>query len=145
MKHPIPFACAIIEKEDKILVQTRWKPIVSPKYSGLIEIPGGAIEYNEDIFESLKREVNEECGVEIDVEGKNGNGFKPFYCVQFNDGEIHFVGYFFICKYIKGELKGSNESKDPKWITINELKEMLRSKKVFPLHGPALEQYVLER
>lgn len=36
MKHPIPFASAIIEKEDKILIQTRWKPTVSPKYSGLI-------------------------------------------------------------------------------------------------------------
>jgi 8-oxo-dGTP diphosphatase len=144
MKHPIPFASAIIENEGKILIQTRWKPNVSPKYSGLIEIPGGAIEYNEDIFESLKREVYEECGVDIHIES-NGNGFKPFYCVQFNDGEIHFVGYFFICKYVKGDLKESSESKNPKWVDINELKEILSNNKVFPLHRPALEQYVIER
>ena len=64
----IPAAAAIIEKEvggkRYILLQTRHKPEVSPAYTGLFEIPAGCIRTYEDIFETLKREIKEEVGLE---------------------------------------------------------------------------------
>ena len=60
---------AILEKvengERKIFVQTRWKPNVSPTYSGLLEIPAGGVEAYEDVYDALKREVKEETGLDI--------------------------------------------------------------------------------
>lgn len=49
----------------EIFLQTRWKPEVSPNYTGLLEIPAGVIEAYENVYDALRREVYEECGLTI--------------------------------------------------------------------------------
>ncbi len=131
---------AIIERLQEgrleVLLQTRWKPGEDPKHSGLLEVPGGRIEVGEDVYAALKREVKEECGLEIQSI-KPGNetqsvakfgevsvAFVPF-C-----GELHlnssFVGFVFVCT-ATGELinKGVYDAKEPRWVAFSELKQML--------------------
>ncbi len=54
MDKPKIIISAILEKiengERKVFFQIRWKPQVSPTYSGLLEIPAGGIESYEDIY-----------------------------------------------------------------------------------------------
>ena len=79
--------------EVEIFLQTRWKPDVSPTYSGLLEIPAGGIDAYENVYDALRREVREECGLEItkiigDYQGAvikprphdKAFVFKPFVC-----------------------------------------------------------------
>jgi 8-oxo-dGTP pyrophosphatase MutT (NUDIX family) len=63
----IPIVSAVVERinengEKEILVQTRWQPESDPKYSGTLELQAGWMQYREDVYEAIKREVEEETG-----------------------------------------------------------------------------------
>jgi 8-oxo-dGTP diphosphatase len=164
-KNPQPRAIvsAIIEKNENniryLFLQTRWKPAISPQYSGLLEIPAGGIDTYENVFNTLKREVKEETGLDIvkiisDYEGKVeenilGNKaiiFQPFVCQQMleSNGGLPWVGFVFRCE-AKGEVSiNTKEAKDPCWVTIDELKSLLSNSPelFFPLQYPVLKYYV---
>lgn len=107
---------AVIERfhdgEWDVLLQTRWKPEEDAKYSWLLEIPGGRMEYGEDVYSTLKLEVKEECGlniesiklrIDIETEGKYGQAsvaFVPF-CGEYFLGS-NYIGFVFVCT-AKGE------------------------------------------
>jgi 8-oxo-dGTP pyrophosphatase MutT (NUDIX family) len=153
---------AILQKKDKdglkIFIQTRWKPNVSP-YSGLFEIPAGVIEAYEDVYDVLKREVKEECGLDVvkiindfksnteePVVGDKAFVFKPFLCQQVlsTRNGLPWVGFVFLCE-VEGEVKmQETEAKDPIWVNLVELEEMIRTKsdKIFPLQLPVLKYYL---
>ncbi len=153
---------AIIERLNRgrleILLQTRWKPAEDSKHSGLLEIPGGRIEIGEDVYAALKREVKEECGLEIHLIkpgmetrsiakfGEVSDAFVPF-C-----GERHlnssFVGLVFVCTATGGLIKkGVYDAKDPRWVAFSELKQMLLNdpEKFYAYHLSALKFYVSEK
>lgn len=153
---------AIIERfhdgEWEVLLQTRWKPEEDAKYSGLLEIPGGRMEYGEDVYATLKREVKEECGlniesikpeVDIKAEGKYGTvcvAFVPFCGEQFFGS--NYIGFVFVCT-AKGELtqKGIYDAKEPRWVKLSELKKLLsqESEKIYPYHLSALKYYLQQK
>ena len=153
---------AIIERfhdgEWQVLLQTRWKPEEDERHSGLLEIPGGRIEVGEDFYTALKREVKEECGLEI-VDIKPGRetqtrgkfnevsvAFVPF-CGERYLGS-NFVGSAFVCA-AKGELieRGVYDAKEPRWVRFSELKKMLEKEpeRFFSYHLSTLKFYVDEK
>lgn len=106
-----------LKNDIEVFLQTRWKPQKSPTYSGMIEIPAGNIDAYENVYEALKREVKEECGLEIinildDYQGpireprKHDKAFifKPFICQQMLESNkgLPWIGFVFLC-----EVKGS--------------------------------------
>jgi len=153
---------AIIERfhegEWQVLLQTRWKPEEDPEHSGLLEIPGGRIEVGEDVYTALKREVKEECGLEIQVirpraetqtKGKFdevGIAFVPFCGEHFLGSS--FVGFAFVCT-AQGELieKGVYDAKEPRWFKFSELTQKLSTEpeKFFSYHLSTLKFYVDEK
>ena len=102
------------------------------------EFPGGQVEENESLFAALIREVKEETGLEVvsatgeDNYIKTENTslfqtecFKPYAVYQTVKGPIDSMGVYFKCK-VKGELlKSGDDSKDIKWIALEELKNLL--------------------
>jgi ADP-ribose pyrophosphatase/8-oxo-dGTP diphosphatase len=158
-----PIVSAIIEKEENntkyIFLQTRWKPKTSPDYSGLLEIPAGGIEGYEDVIDAIKREVKEETGLDIiqikgnyeekieeNIKGNKVKIFKPFLCQQMlsSTGGLPWVGFVFRCEVQGTVTIDLSEAKDPIWVTISELKELLSNspEKFFPLQYPVLKYYV---
>ena len=51
-------AFALVFKDGKILLLKE-----SPKLSGTWELPGGGLDFGENIYEGLKREIEEDLGV----------------------------------------------------------------------------------
>jgi len=153
---------AIIERfhdgQWEVLLQTRWKPEDDLKHSGLLEIPGGRIEVGEDVYTGLKREVKEECGLEIEAikpgketqtKGKFDEisiAFVPF-CGECYLGS-NFVGFVFVCT-ATGELisKGVYDGKEPRWIPLGELKRLVLNEpeKIYSYHLSALKYYVEQK
>jgi len=132
-------ARAIVERErdgkTEIIVQTRNKPN-QPKQ---LELPGGGVEQFESLTAALRREVKEETGLDvtwiegeetrIDTVGINPNYavecIRPFAAYQTIKGGIDSVGYYFICK-AEGELLAEGDhTKNPRWITIDEMVERI--------------------
>lgn len=65
MKNKIPVICAIIERNNKVLVVQRSATMKLPlKW----EFPGGKLEKNESEEACLKREIREELNIEIHLE-----------------------------------------------------------------------------
>jgi 8-oxo-dGTP diphosphatase len=161
--HTRAIISAILQKiennETKVYVQTRWKPHTSPTYSGLIEIPAGGIDPYENVYDALSREVQEECGLRIvkvindyrsEILEPRPNDkafvFKPFLCQQVletNNG-LPWIGFVFLCE-VEGKVKiQKEEAKDPNWLTLVELEEILinNPETIFPLQLPVLKYYV---
>jgi 8-oxo-dGTP diphosphatase len=148
----------IINGKIHIFVQTRWKPQVSPTYTGLLEIPAGAVEPYENIYDALYREVKEETGLIItrildDYQSEisenrphdKGHVFQPFMCQQSieTNGGLPWVGFVFRCR-VTGEVSiQKEEARDPRWMTIPELEEIINShpESIFPLQYPVLKHY----
>jgi len=153
---------AVIERfhdgEWQVLLQTRWKPDEDAKHSGLLEIPGGRIEAGEDVYSALKREVKEECGLEI-LDIKPGRetqsrakfnevsfAFVPFCGERFLGS--NYVGFAFVCT-AEGELieKGVYDAKEARWLKFSELKKMLEKtpEMFYSYHLSTLKFYVQEK
>lgn len=123
---------AFIEKDGEVLA------LIAP--FGL-DFPGGKIQAGEtDFTQSIKREVREETGLEIEV----GNVFIT-WCVSVRDGyknagkKVYLVG--FRCTYLSGDIKLSNEHVDCKWVNKNNYKEVYEDNMTFK----ALEKYFEEK
>ena len=74
-----------------------------------IDIPGGRMKFGESAEESLKREIEEEIGVEIEI-------IKPSRIWGFVKNDLHLVGITFLAKYIGGEFRLSGEHTKYEWI-----------------------------
>ena len=154
-----PGVGGIIEKNvdgiDYILIQDRCKNDAILE-SGLLEIPAGKIREFENIFDCLRREIYEETGlIVVNIEGENdaiyyeSNGYKvlnytPFSSNQNLLGSYPIMVQVFICT-AKGELAvQSNESKNIRWISLDELKDMLEIKtnSFYPMHVITLRKYL---
>ncbi len=102
---------AIIRKDNNILLlQRSQKSEFDP---GLWELPGGKIEYGEELIDSLKREVKEEVGLLIKV----GSPFKTWH---FYKDQFWVTGVTFLCEYLKGNVNLSLEHQAYNWIEPQE-------------------------
>lgn len=154
-----PGVGGIIEKNidgiDYILVQDRCKNNAGLEY-GLLEIPAGKVREFENIFDCLRREILEETGLKVlSIEGEDesivieSTGYKvlsytPFNCSQNIQGTYPIMVETFICTADGELLNNSNETKNIRWISLIELKELLEFNKslFYPMHVTTLEKYL---
>lgn len=154
----VPFVGAIIERTTKsgkiqVLIQTRVKNS-DIEHHGVLEIPGGKMSAFEDIYDSVRREVKEETGLDVtSIMGEeqrtdHPNGLEistmiePFCVTQVKTGP--FLGIIFRCK-AEGQLAiATDESRDIRWIDIDELRQIVDSspeRLYTPFLGP-LKKYL---
>ena len=112
---------ALIEKDGKVLV-------LNDPIEGL-DFPGGKIQEGEakngdtsSLIHSLKREVLEETGLEIEVFNPFAVGYHEFPENHRNHDKVVYL-VAFKCKYISGELKLSDEHDNFKWVDKSNYKE----------------------
>ena len=92
----------------------------TPPSRGLWSVPGGMVELGETIQDTAKRELNEECGVEIEVD-------KVFHVengiVRDEKGRIqfHYVVTYLVASYRSGEIRPGSDALDVRWATSQEL------------------------
>jgi len=106
----IDVTCAIIIKEDKVLVTQRSEKMNLPlKW----EFPGGKIEPNETAIDCINREIKEELNIEVEI-------FKMLNQKQFDYEMFSIILIPFLSYYLSGDIILS-EHKDYKWLKRDEL------------------------
>ena len=115
MKHNLAVKGIIRRGDGKILIVKR--SAGDDHQPGIWETAGGGVE--EGVFPqaALKREVREETGLEIEV----GEPFNVFNFVK--DSGDKKIGITFICDYLSGEVKLSEEHSDFQWIDPFDFKK----------------------
>ena len=117
---PIPAVAACVFDDDKrVLLIQRGQDPAKGKWS----FPGGAIRVGETLADALKREVKEECGIEVKMvellEGVSRIVYDSSRLVQY-----HYVIFDYLCKPVGGQLNASSDAADARWFSIGELKSV---------------------
>jgi 8-oxo-dGTP diphosphatase len=118
-KRPIASVAACVFQDGRILLVQRGTPPSKGKWS----VPGGAIELGESLQETAKRELDEECGVEIEV----GDLFDvENFIIRDKDGSIryHYIVTYLTANYIAGDIKPGSDELDVCWATREELMKL---------------------
>ena len=103
-----------IKKDDKILmVQENRK-----EKKGKWNMPAGKIEENEDILEAAIREVKEETGLNIKVNG--------LLCIEENVSSFgQLLILYFLGEYLSGDIKyDKDEISNVVWMTESDIKKL---------------------
>ena len=109
-------AC-IIDDENRVLLTRR---CIEPFCSQWV-MPGGKIDKGESIVSALHREVREEVGLEIHIEGL----IDVFEHLDHGDDNDHYVILYYRCSPAGGELKpNGSECTEAVWATQSELPAM---------------------
>ena len=105
-----PVTAAIIEKDGRVLIAKRKRA-----YAGYLwEFPGGKMEEGESLEECLKREIEEELGIEIEV--------GDYLCSvrhQLNCQSAIKI-YAYRAAYVKGDIRLTDHD-EVRWVSVGEL------------------------
>lgn len=83
------------------------------EFDGMWEFPGGKIEPGESPEDALKREIQEELGIDI--------GVKEFLCTtEYDYPSFHLTMHCYICCIKEGEVE-FREHKAARWLRSEEL------------------------
>jgi ADP-ribose pyrophosphatase YjhB (NUDIX family) len=115
-KHPIVGVAAVVLRDDQVLLVQRGREPAK----GLWGLPGGMLELGETLAEGVRREVLEECGVEIEV-GPLVGVFEPMQ--RNDDGRLryHYVVLDYLARYVGGELRAADDADDARWVDLDVL------------------------
>ena len=152
-----PAIGAIVERmingKKHIIIQERWKENGN-ETNGQYELPAGKIREYENAYDTVRREVFEETGLKVtkilgeeemlysrDLETIN---FMPFCVTQNLKNAYSIICNHFICEAEGEPVTETNESRNIRWIAIEELAELLRNNrnKFFIMNVDALEKYL---
>lgn len=78
--------------------------------------PGGKIEPGESPEMALKREIQEELGVNISIE-------KHFHSIDYDYPSFHLTMHCYLCELASGEIE-LREHKSSRWLTPDNLNEV---------------------
>jgi mutator protein MutT len=106
----IDVVAAIIRKSGRILITQRLDNV---HLAGLWEFPGGKVEPGESAEAALRREIREEIGIEIHIEGE-------FLAVEHDYPTKSVRLRFFNCSVAGGEAH-PREVADLRWVEPREL------------------------
>lgn len=113
---PLPGVGAVIWNGAAVLLERRGQPPAQGSWA----IPGGLVEIGETAEEAVRREVREECGIEIAV-GPVLGLFEPI--LRDADGRIryHYLIVDYLAYYRAGELQVGDDAAEVRWVAPDEL------------------------
>jgi ADP-ribose pyrophosphatase YjhB (NUDIX family) len=87
---------------------------------GRWSVPGGAIELGEKIYDAVRREVREECGIEIDV-ARVANAADSIVPDEAGRVWFHYVSIYILARYVSGKARPGSDALEVRWVAREEL------------------------
>jgi 8-oxo-dGTP diphosphatase len=116
---PIAGVGVVVVKGDKILLVKRGKEPSQGRWG----LPGGAIELGETVAQAAEREVDEECGIEIEIRDVIEVIDRV---IPDDDGQIryHYILIDLLAKYRRGDPIASSDAAEVRWVLEKELDQL---------------------
>lgn len=113
---PLAAVGAVIWDGRRVLLERRGQPPGQGRWA----LPGGLIELGETAAAALRREVGEECGIEIEV-GPLLGLYEPIQ--RDADGRVryHYTILDFLAYYRGGELRPGDDAAEVRWVEPDDL------------------------
>jgi ADP-ribose pyrophosphatase YjhB (NUDIX family) len=110
---------AVVLDGDRVLLVRRGKPPLAGKWS----LPGGLVELGETTREAIKREVGEECGLEIRVGEVAGILDRV---VRDAEGRIryHWVLVDYVAFPVSGTLCAASDADEAQWVEVDAVERL---------------------
>ena len=115
-------------RNNHILLIRRGKPPAEGRWS----IPGGAVELGEPLAQALRREIKEECNLDIEV----GPPIAVLDSILRDDqGKVmyHYALVDFWVNALQGELICSSDAKEARWVPVIEVPSLELTSGLLPL------------
>ena len=104
----------IIDEQERVLLTRR----SIPPFKNMWVMPGGKIDLGEPIATALRREVDEEVGLEVEV----GSLIDVFEHLTPGEENCHYVILFYRCKPVHDDLTHNpDEVAEASWVPRHEL------------------------
>ncbi len=107
---------AIVVKDGQVLLIRRGK---APSY-GVWSVPGGAVHLGESLRDAARREIREECSIEIDLTDVLEAVDR---ITQDAEGrvEYHYVVIDYLARWASGELTSCSDCLEARWVAPSDL------------------------
>jgi 8-oxo-dGTP diphosphatase len=116
---PIAGVGIIIRKDGQILMIKRGK---EPN-KGYWSIPGGAVRLGETLQGAARREVREECSIDVEVE-RVLDAAQNIIRDETGRIEYHYVIVDLLARYRDGEVRAQSDAEECRWVELRELAKM---------------------
>lgn len=114
--HPIVGVAAVVVHDHQVLLVQRGRE----PGKGTWGVPGGVLELGETLDAGLRREVMEECGIEIEV-GPLLATFEAMERDQAGRLRFHYVVIDYLARYVGGEPRPDDDADQAQWVPLDLL------------------------
>jgi 8-oxo-dGTP diphosphatase len=122
----------VFNRQGEVLLAKRGKPPRAGEWS----LPGGLIDLGERLEDAARREVWEECGIEITI-----GGFITTYepIIYDSEGEIeyHYVLIDYWATHLSGEIVAQDDAMAVAWVAIQALSQFNLRQETLKVIGEA--------
>lgn len=121
---PIVGVGAAVYRGNEVLLIKRGNPPLQDTWS----LPGGTVQEREDLRSALRREIREECTIEVTV----GDLITIFEYVEKDAADhirYHYIVFDFKATYRRGTLTRSSDARDTRWVPLDQISHYDLTKK----------------
>lgn len=112
---PILAVGTIVVRNGHVLLARRGKPPSQGKWS----VPGGAVDVGESLEDAARREIREECGIEVELT----DTVEVIQRVTRDETQrvrFHYVIVDYVARWAGGEPRPSAEASEVRWVRPEE-------------------------
>lgn len=115
-------AAAVFNEAGEVLLVQRGRP----PSQGMWGLPGGLLDLGESLADGVRREVWEECGVEIEIGGL-ADVFEPIQRDAEDRVQYHFVVIDFWARHLSGDPVAQDDAAAIGWVAVDQLDDLSMS------------------
>ena len=125
---PIVAVGVVVRKDDEVLLVRR----LNEPSKGRWSVPGGVVELGETIRQAARREVREECGLEVEP-GEVVAVVDTIVRDEAGRVRFHYVIVDLLAEYLGGQLAPASDIAEARWVKREELAELDVTEKALQL------------
>lgn len=118
-EHPLIGVGAVIVEAGRVLLVRRDTEPLRGEWS----VPGGMLELGEKLRDGVRREVQEETGIDVEP-GEVLDVFDSIFTDALGRTQYHYVLIDYLCRPHGGEPRAGSDVSDVRWVSVDALPAM---------------------